>query len=584
MENYLICIGKSALAAGAFYLIFLVLFQNRKQFVFNRFYLPVSLALSFLIPLITFTTTEYIEPPVSVLNEYTFLPETIHPVAIAQPQFSTEWYHYLFGIYILGATVYLFHLLLGYYKAICIVRNSRTEELLNTTVNITSVDVHPFSFFNRIVISEKTCSLPNMEMILNHEKIHVIEKHTVDILFTEILFLLQWFNPFAWLIKDAVKNNLEYKTDNEIVKTSNPITYQLAMIALANKKGVAPFLTALNGSQLKNRIIMMKKKTEDRYSLLKQLVVLPLLAVLIMGLSDREVKTEIKYLNEKTATPIEIQKETKSNLYPDTGQINIKGRVISLHERKPIAGVNILYTVNGIKLGTISNITGDFIIQTEDSKVFLEFLSEGYLKKEFAWDGSKELLVEMEIDKNAAIPDKIADKIKWEKMLREAGIERFPKGKEPIVIQDGYETLHNANDISNIYNPAIIKSIRYKKNTNIVLRRKELAKNGFIEIKTTLPKHDKKLYIIDGKEVFLKNQLPSVYIYPAQFQMIMQLSKDEAVKKYGKKAKHGAVEITTKTNALNEKNKELNKFLISAEFQQNLLILQGLEGDRKSVV
>ena len=88
----------------------------------------------------------------------------------------------------------------------------------------------------------------------------------------------------------------------------------------------------------------------------------------------------------------------------------------------------------------------------------------------------------------------------------------------------------------------------------------------------------KKLYIIDGKEVFLKNQLPSVYIYPAQFQMIMQLSKDEAVKKYGKKAKHGAVEITTKTNALNEKNKELNKFLISAEFQQNLLILQGLEG------
>jgi len=48
MESYLFYIGKAALAAGAFYIAYLALFQNRKQFVFNRIYLPVSLALSFL--------------------------------------------------------------------------------------------------------------------------------------------------------------------------------------------------------------------------------------------------------------------------------------------------------------------------------------------------------------------------------------------------------------------------------------------------------------------------------------------------------------------------------------------------------
>ncbi len=57
METYLIYIGKVAVAAGAFYIAFLLLFQNQKQFTFNRIYLPVSLALSFVIPLITFTTT-----------------------------------------------------------------------------------------------------------------------------------------------------------------------------------------------------------------------------------------------------------------------------------------------------------------------------------------------------------------------------------------------------------------------------------------------------------------------------------------------------------------------------------------------
>jgi TonB family protein len=160
-------------------------------------------------------------------------------------------------------------------------------------VNITQKEVHPFSFFSKIVVSEKTLLHPDLEIIVSHENIHVREKHTLDILFTEIMFLLQWFNPFAWLLKDAVKNNLEYLTDHEIAKHYNPQTYQLAMVTLADKQGIAPFLTALNGSQLKNRIVMMKKKTENKFAILKQLAVLPLLAILVMGLSNKEVKTEV---------------------------------------------------------------------------------------------------------------------------------------------------------------------------------------------------------------------------------------------------------------------------------------------------
>ena len=90
-----------------------------------------------------------------------------------------------------------------------------------------------------------------------------------------------YYDPFAWLLKDAIKNNLEYLTDHELTLTNDAQQYQLAMLGLVDKRGVAPFLTALNGSQLKNRIIMMKKKTENKYALLKQLVVLPLLAILV---------------------------------------------------------------------------------------------------------------------------------------------------------------------------------------------------------------------------------------------------------------------------------------------------------------
>lgn len=291
MEAYLIYLGKAALATAAFYLAYLVMFQNRKQFLFNRIYLPFSLAISFLIPLISFTTIKYLNVPAVDQTSFAYLDHT--GTAVNNSEKLSVWPHYLFGLYLLGVAGFLLQLVSGHIHAIRMVKNSRVKIISGKQVHVTKKDVHPFSFFNKIVLPEHTLNSPGLDIIVSHENIHVREKHTLDILFTEVLFLLQWFNPFVWLIKDAVKNNLEYKTDHEIVKDHDAKTYQLAMVALAVKKGVAPFLTALNGSQLKNRIIMMQRQTENKFTLLKQLAVLPLLAILVMGLSNRTIKTEI---------------------------------------------------------------------------------------------------------------------------------------------------------------------------------------------------------------------------------------------------------------------------------------------------
>ncbi|HYQ58422.1 MAG TPA: carboxypeptidase regulatory-like domain-containing protein, partial [Draconibacterium sp.] len=246
---------------------------------------------------VTFTKVRYIQDiPVAAANSFAYLPEA---TGANESQFSLEWYHYLLSIYTFGILVFSLHLLTGHLKAIKIIRFSRLKELFGAQVNLTEKDIHPFSFFSRIVLSEKTLKNPDLKMIIDHEMIHVRERHTLDILFAELLFLFQWFNPFAWLIREAMRNNLEYLTDHQVAQNHNAEAYQLAMVGLAHKKGVAPFLTALNGSQLKNRIIMMKKKTENRYSLLKQLVVLPLLAILLMGLSNKEVRTEVVHTTHR---------------------------------------------------------------------------------------------------------------------------------------------------------------------------------------------------------------------------------------------------------------------------------------------
>jgi beta-lactamase regulating signal transducer with metallopeptidase domain len=85
-------------------------------------------------------------------------------------------------------------------------------------------------------------------MILRHEKIHADSRYTTDILLPEILFLFKWFNPFAWLMKKAIKNNLEYLTDEEVTRKDDPQAYQLALVALAGEKGWPPSSTLSMGT------------------------------------------------------------------------------------------------------------------------------------------------------------------------------------------------------------------------------------------------------------------------------------------------------------------------------------------------
>src|SRR5690554_704604 len=226
MEAYLIYLGKTAIASAAFYIAFMVLFQNRKQFEFNRIYLLSAMALSFLIPLFTFTVTEYVEAPAVSISSYAYTGNSVETVT-AETSMSW-WPHYLLLIYAVGVVVFSLQLVVGHYKAFQIVWRSRTEKLFGCIVHITRKNVYPFSFFNQIIIGEVSLGSQNLQIIIEHEKLHVQEKHTFDILVAEILFIFQWFNPFVWLIKNAVRDNLEYKVDDAVIANHDPVSYQMA--------------------------------------------------------------------------------------------------------------------------------------------------------------------------------------------------------------------------------------------------------------------------------------------------------------------------------------------------------------------
>lgn len=575
MQDFILYIGKAALALGAFYLAYLVLFQEQKHFVFNRIYLPLSFLLSFVIPRITFTSLKYVQPNLADgAPALTFLANSA-ALAEQQPALVLTWYHYLMGLYVVGAVFFFANLLLGHLKAIDIVRFSDTKRILGAPVHVTPLEVHPFSFFNRIVLSKKTLENPHLDMIVSHELVHVRERHTLDILFTELLFLLQWFNPFAWLVRDAVRSNLEYLTDDQITKQYNAEAYQLAMVGLAHKKGVAPFLTALNGSKLKTRIMMMKKKNENRYVLLKQLLVLPLLAVLTMSLSNKEVKTEI-LLPAPNSDAVYAE---NSVALPDSV---VEEKVIVIEQHKQDKNEVLEDGVSSLQIKASGEMQPLFIVDGEEiSAEDAEKLDASQLESISVLKDETAVASYGEKGKNGVIlietKKEPAEKItvvgygatKNEAKAIETVSENAVSEAKPLYVVDGTPVA----EIESL-NPEQIESVSVLKGAEATkLYGTEGGKNGVVlvttrndaktvpnvrvKVKSTGSLSDKEpLIILDGE----KTDKSAEDIDPENIAAISVLKSETATARYGKEGENGVILISTKEYAISSET-ELRKFI-----------------------
>ena len=377
-------------------------------------------------------------------------------------------------------------------------------------------------------------------------------------------FLAQWFNPFAWLIKDAIKNNLEYKTDHIIAQNNNPQEYQLAMVGLADKEGVAPFLTALNGSQLKNRIIMMKKKTENKYSIVKQLVVLPLLAILVMGLSNREIRTEI------------VQPEIQTEI--SRSEKTIKGKVTG-ENGEPLEGVSVV--IKNRPFGTITDQNGNYIIEVkrEDKTLIFGFLDID--KKEISIDSKNEINVQLNTNKKSkeGEPHYRTGNL-YDGTLRIRNSE--DEMAKPLFIVDGVEK-EGLEDLS----PGDMLSMSVLKDEIAEEFYGTKGKNGVVQIGTKdwkFPSGSNPLIIVDEKEYDGSiEDIPKDKIFH-----VRELHYPNFTAKYGEKGKDGVIEIETtkmrKVPALINNNNKKPKDLIWASFgtQTDLSSLENVNPQKNS--
>lgn len=289
---------KLSISLSVVYLFYALVLRRLTFYTCNRWYLLGYSLLAFFIPFVNISPmleqgawTDYkVVQLIPVVGNY-------DPRANASNQVNA-WTVSLF-LLITGIVVMLIRLLVQYLSFRRIRRSSQL--LSDDAVKIYQVDkfIIPFSFGRSIFINQHQHNEEELKEIIRHEFIHVKQRHTADILWSELLCMLNWYNPFAWLIRRSIRQNLEFIADHQVLETGlDRKQYQYMLLKVV---GVPAFAIAnqFNFSSLKKRIVMMNKIRSAKVHLIKFLFVLPLVTILLLAFRTAAINNAAATVLEK---------------------------------------------------------------------------------------------------------------------------------------------------------------------------------------------------------------------------------------------------------------------------------------------
>ncbi len=322
MILYILKSSLCLLLLWAFYKLFL---EKENIHYIKRFYLLFSLVFAFLIPFITFTYE--IEVPAQsevVLDITTPLLVQTDEVIIEEPVDYLP--SILWSLYGIGLLIFGFRFIRNIKH---ISRKIRTSEHLEEASHINvliNTTVIPHTFLDYIFVSKKEFQEKNIpEEVLLHEKTHVLQKHTLDILFVEVLQVIFWFNPLFIFMKKSIKLNHEFLADQNVLKQHFSIQkYVDLLLTYPNSPNQAVVSSPINYSLTKKRLQMMTKEFSKKRVTLKLMALVPLLVVCLLFFNNEIVAKEVTITPTETTylkkASLVLQDEEKNNSIDESQQ------------------------------------------------------------------------------------------------------------------------------------------------------------------------------------------------------------------------------------------------------------------------
>lgn len=351
MITYLL---KSGLLLAVFFAVYKLLLENEKMFRFNRIYLLGSIFFSLIIPLQLFSVVSLFSDKVRMIQLQEIM--IVTDKAVLDKVDYSEILMYFFGIiYSIIATILIVRFIQNVLSFYFSMKKNRIEIIKGQKVVLTEERILPHSFWNAIFLNQEDFKNGKIPLeLLTHEKAHLEQKHTLDILFIEVLQIVFWFNPIFIWYKKAIKLNHEFLADEAVNKQFGAIkNYQNLLLDFASQKNTVALASTINYLITKKRLLMMTKEESVTKIVLKVFTVCAVYAITFFVFTPESIA------------------QSSNNVKMKEG-FNLSYDTTNASEPKFPGGIEKFYMF----VGQNFKIPEEFAKQKADGKIFMEFMIE----------------------------------------------------------------------------------------------------------------------------------------------------------------------------------------------------------------
>lgn len=314
----MIIILKIILCSSLLLAVYYLFLQKEKMYRFNRFYLLFSLLFSYTVPFISVTS----EMPRSANRLRSTIEATQQVLDISPKQESFNWINWVWIVYGAVTLILLVKTIISLLK----IKNMKGEKVVyqNQSIIITEEHISPFSFWNTIYAGKNYLTDNTIDSrIFLHEKSHLEQKHSIDVIIVEIIKVFTWFNPSVYFYKKAIIANHEFLADESVLKNDfNIKEYQNLILEEIISSQNYNLTHTFNFKNTKKRFIMMNTK-KSKLADLKKVISIPVLMMAFGLFVQKTYANPMEKIIEKTQETISgpVKKQIAESNEPITDDV-----------------------------------------------------------------------------------------------------------------------------------------------------------------------------------------------------------------------------------------------------------------------
>ncbi len=269
--NFILESGVSLSLLAIIYVFFL---RKETFFKLNRFFLLGSVLFSVVLPFLKF---RILEPKSVMLAEITVTPyqNLVGAVTIYSHDFTGSVEHailsanFILLAYLAGVVFFMGRFLFQMGQIAYQIRKNEVQSLQGFKLVILEKEISPYSFLDYVFVGGSQQKNEGYDRMIAHELEHVKQGHSFDVIILEVLTVFQWFNPFMWMLRHAIRENHEFLADQAVLTSGVNRGYYKKLLLNQFVGGQLVIANSFNYSLIKKRIKMMSKIKSSKLAIAK---------------------------------------------------------------------------------------------------------------------------------------------------------------------------------------------------------------------------------------------------------------------------------------------------------------------------